>query len=169
MDNSIRSDRLVSIVLVLISMIIFYISHNMNTLSILSIGVGSDFLPKLVAIGIFLTSVTLFAQTFFKQKQANAVHDSSVEKQSDTLTKASLLRVSLSVFLIISYVLLIPILGFIIASVLYLFTQSLALNKERKGHYHYVFLFASFVFAAVAIYALFRFGFNLMLPAGMLG
>ncbi|MFA6633621.1 MAG: tripartite tricarboxylate transporter TctB family protein, partial [Kiritimatiellia bacterium] len=68
---------------------------------------------------------------------------------------------------LILYLALIPILGYIIASTLYIFGQILILNRSNKQHY---LRYATIsIFSAVLTYLLFVKVFSVMIPAGILG
>lgn len=60
--------------------------------------------------------------------------------------------------------------GFVISSIVYLFVQILILTPKEKRIPKGIALYAvlSVVFCAV-VYVIFRFGLNVMLPAGILG
>lgn len=73
-----------------------------------------------------------------------------------------------TVSLIIIYVMLLNAGGFIIMSALYLFFQFIVLTPDRlkKNYVKYGFIAAV---SSVVIFSIFRYGFELMLPAGILG
>ncbi|MCL2122893.1 MAG: tripartite tricarboxylate transporter TctB family protein [Desulfovibrionaceae bacterium] len=69
-------------------------------------------------------------------------------------------------FLVVAYVLLLDPLGFCISSALYVFLQSVLLcppDKIRFGQFAVISIVAS-----VIVYVIFRYGLDLMLPAGPL-
>ena len=68
------------------------------------------------------------------------------------------------------YVFVLSSVGFVISSIVYLFVQILILTPKEKRTPKGIALYAvlSVVFCAV-VYVIFRFGLNVMLPAGILG
>lgn len=73
-----------------------------------------------------------------------------------------------TVSLITVYVMLLNVGGFIIMSALYLFFQFIVLTPDRLKK-NYVMYGIIAVLSSVIIFAIFRYGFELMLPAGILG
>jgi putative tricarboxylic transport membrane protein len=69
--------------------------------------------------------------------------------------------------LLIVYAVVLQYLGFILSTMLYLFVQMIVLAGERKTKYVTLVLIS--VVASTGIYALFVYGLELMLPAGILG
>lgn len=76
-------------------------------------------------------------------------------------------RVAATLLLICGYVVLLPSAGFILTTFGYLFLQMLTLSDERKKK-AVVFLLIS-LFFTVSAYYLFVAGFELILPAGLVG
>jgi len=76
--------------------------------------------------------------------------------------------VLITVGLILVYVVLLKPLGFIISSSLYLFAQILVLVPVRIKKNYLLYALVAVITSAI-IYVSFRFGLDLMLPAGLLG
>lgn len=155
----------------------FVASLRMETLTILSIGVGSRFLPMLMAAGIFLLSTLLLFGGLKKQTEpvsetASAVDipdvDNNQPQQKTSNEKTTVLATSL---LLIGYVVALPVLGFILASTLYMAGQSLISLMMTSQHKKRFFMFVLPISFAVSLllYYVFRVGFNLMLPIGLFG
>ena len=68
------------------------------------------------------------------------------------------------------YVFVIEPAGFLLSSIVYLFAQITILAPKEKRGIKGIILFAVIaVVVCVAVYFIFRFGLNVMLPAGILG
>ncbi|ETA81568.1 tripartite tricarboxylate transporter TctB family protein [Youngiibacter fragilis] len=82
--------------------------------------------------------------------------------------KGDMKTVLITVGLILVYVVLLKPLGFIISSSLYLFAQILVLVPVRIKKNYLLYALVAVITSAI-IYVSFRFGLDLMLPAGLLG
>ncbi|ALA52401.1 tripartite tricarboxylate transporter TctB family protein [Shouchella clausii] len=169
-----HSDVYASIALQCLAVLMFVASLRMETLTILSIGVGSRFLPMLMAAGIFLLSTVLLLSGLKKQTEpvretASAVDapdvDNNQPQQKTSDEKTTVLATSL---LLIGYVVALPVLGFILASTLYMAGQSMMMTSQHKKRFFMFVLPISFA-VSLLLYYVFRVGFNLMLPIGLFG
>ncbi|AST95197.1 tripartite tricarboxylate transporter TctB family protein [Shouchella clausii] len=169
-----HSDVYASLALQCLAVLMFVASLRMETLTILSIGVGSRFLPMLMAAGIFLLSTLLLFGGLKKQTEpvsetASAVDipdvDNNQPQQKTSNEKTTVLATSL---LLIGYVVALPVLGFILASTLYMAGQSLMMTSQHKKRFFMFVLPISFA-VSLLLYYVFRVGFNLMLPIGLFG
>lgn len=86
------------------------------------------------------------------------------ETAAGRIDQATVLR---TVGLIVAYVALIDLLGFPVATALYLYVQFLVLNPAGHRPPHWLYATIAIISAAV-IHVTFRYGFDLMLPAGLL-
>ncbi|WP_078394300.1 tripartite tricarboxylate transporter TctB family protein [Shouchella patagoniensis] len=170
MLQKMSGDFYASVFLLLFSVGMFLATLNINTLSILTVGVGSDFVPMLVSIAIFGFSIALLMKSWIKDRRRNQEQESQVAAASEWssgVKKFVSINAVYTTCLILLYVLLLPVLGFIISSSLYLVLQTILLTEKGKQN---ILLFIPFAFiGSITIYALFRFAFNLMLPVGLLG
>lgn len=82
--------------------------------------------------------------------------------------KGDMKTVLITVGLIIAYVALLKPLGFILSSTIYLFVQIMVMvpNRIKKNYVLYAVIAVA---TSALIYVSFRFGLDLMLPAGLLG
>lgn len=124
-----------------------------------AVGVGAKFFPRIAAAGFMILGALLVYQNrtlLF------------VRSHSETASmKGSSLSPLLTLAILILYLALIPILGYIIASTLYIFGQILILNRGNKQHY---LRYATIsIISAVLTYLLFVKVFSVMIPAGILG
>ena len=145
------------IVLFLFSIVLYIGAMNVRTLEVSTF--GSGFFPKIVAVMLALASLALIVGGIKTAKAA----DGAEEAKGNPRWKAVLATFTIMV----AYAALLPFVGFMITTAVYLFLQIniLSENRHRKP-----FLFAVVsIVTSVAIYYLFVKAFNLMLPAGFLG
>lgn len=138
--------------------------------------IGSQFVPQLVAGGIFICSVILIATEW---KKIKAVSDESarltaeaskpVQSEESALAEepANYKSVTVTVLLIIGYMLLLPYVGFLIMTALYLVGQMLLLTERSKWKVGRFSIIA--IVTSLFIYYIFRSVFHVMLPMGILG
>ncbi|HZH62718.1 MAG TPA: tripartite tricarboxylate transporter TctB family protein [Metabacillus sp.] len=164
-----NKDLFASAFLIVFSIVMYIASNSIIKLTVSK--VGADFVPKLVAIGMLILSVFYLIQSIKKQiRLKNEVDtNASLEKENDTEEKKKIspLSVLATVGLLVLYIALLPYIGFLITTTVYLFFQMylLAARTERKIP---LFVVISIV-TSVFIYFIFKYVFYLMLPAGILG
>ncbi len=123
----------------------------------------SAFIPSIVGGAMVLLSVVMTLDDFKKDRAAAGTEERKAEKKEN-------LNVLGTAVLLLVYISLIEPLGFLIASVLYLFVQFLYLtpsDKLKKPKTYVVYGLIALV-ASGGIYFLFLNVFNLILPAGLL-
>lgn len=158
-------DVYISIIFLIISILVFSMSLNMQALT--TSAVGADFLPKVMAILIFVLSI-YFLITSIKNPIENIVDDTDeMEEINGNDESKKFTRVLLTGLLMIIYVFFINIIGFILASILYLTVQMVLFSSVMKRNI-IVYLLISIV-TSVLIYFVFRNIFYVMLPSGILG
>jgi putative tricarboxylic transport membrane protein len=166
--TKINKDIYASVFFIVFSIVMFIASNSIIKLTVSRL--GADFAPKLVAVGIFTLSIFYLITSIKKQKQDNnhAISKKSEEEGSTKeKKKISPLSVLLTVGLLVLYVVFMPMIGFLITTVVYLFFQMylLAAKSERR-----IPLFVGIsIVTSVSVYYLFKSVFYLMLPAGILG
>lgn len=169
-----HSDVYASIALQCLAVLMFVASLRMETLTILSIGVGSRFLPLLMAVAIFLLSTLLLLGGLKKQAEPTSEAASAVDvpnvdaEQPQQKSGNETTTVIATSLLLIGYVAALPILGFIFASTLYMAVQSMLMTNRYKKRFFVLVVPISFVISLL-LYYVFRAGFNLMLPIGLFG
>ena len=151
-------------------------TFNMRALTFSKI--GAEFAPRLVAIGIAILSMVLLVQGLKKVKLFKELENSKVREEEDeksafeaeeetTSSLQKYLSVLKTIVLITLYIALMPVLGFIITTAVYLFIQIIFLAKKNQVNY---VLFGSIsVGVSLFVYYVFKYLLNLMLPAGILG
>jgi hypothetical protein len=162
-----RKDLYASIFLLIVSIIMFTATFYIQALTVSNI--GADFAPRLVAIGIFVLSLILLVNSIRKLKNPQAVvvveeEEEEEEEEDQPISKKS---VAATIALLIGYVALIPILGFLITTAVYLFLQMYVLAEKAQRNI-VLFVITSIVSSGV-IYYCFKSIFHLRLPAGILG
>lgn len=126
-------------------------------------GLGSDFMPKIIAI------VTCILSFFQIQAGFKVMRDYQPEQEEEEY-QPEYLRVLATIVAFTVYVFVLSTLGFVLSSIIYLFVQIVILTTEEQRTPKKLLLYAilSIVFCA-AVYVIFRFGLSVMLPAGILG
>lgn len=126
--------------------------------------IDATFIPfilcfMLAAVGVFQVVKGMAAYKSYDESSYVA------PKEEDKLDVGTVVK---TVGLIILYVLPLNTVGFVIMSALYLFFQFIVLTPERLEK-NYVKYGIIAVLSSVIIFTIFRYGFDLMLPAGILG
>ncbi|HUX14209.1 MAG TPA: tripartite tricarboxylate transporter TctB family protein [Spirochaetia bacterium] len=124
--------------------------------------IGAAFVPQLAAYLLAGLSIVLIIQGLLLKPAAGA--DDFRETASRRETRFALWS---TIILLTIYGALLEPVGFLITTTLYLFIQFIVLAGNKKKNF--VLLGLISVATSVAIYALFVYGFDLMLPAGILG
>lgn len=123
-------------------------------------GVGPDFMPKIVAVGLGILGVLQCISGGRTMRK-----DFSGEAEEED--KPEYWRVLATVAAFGVFVFTLEKVGFLIMSIIYLFVQMLILAPKEKRNY-VLFAVISVVFNIV-VYYIFRNGLNVILPAGILG
>ncbi|PMC35945.1 tripartite tricarboxylate transporter TctB family protein [Bacillus sp. UMB0899] len=151
--------------------IVMYIASN-SIIKLTVSKVGADFVPKLVAIGMLILSIFYLINSVKQQirskKELNS--QTSVNKEEEVVEekkKISPLSVLGTVGLLALYITLLPYLGFLIMTTVYLFFQMYLLAAKTERNIP-IFIVISII-TSVFIYYIFKYVFHLMLPAGILG
>ncbi len=159
-----------------VSIIIFIASFSIRKLVVSRI--GAAFVPQLAAVllGAFSTVVIVQALLSMRRKKAliAAAAGSSVAPPTGTQPapatgedRSGKRLVAVTIGLLILYAFLLDFAGFILSTAIYLFLQFVILTMNRKRNFLLFALISAVV--SIAIYAIFVYGFELMLPAGLLG
>ncbi len=154
--NSKQKDIIISIVFLLFGIGLYVAS--LSVTSLIQNDVGPAFMPKIVAAAIIILAATklIFA---LKNNSKSYVTKKEVDedKKGGMLTIAALLL----------YVTLFDVLGFIVSTVLYLFAQFMILSNKNNRKISLFGILA--VIVPLIIYFTFVYGFDLILPSGVLG
>lgn len=165
----INKDIFASAFFMLFSIVMYVASNSIIKLTVSK--VGADFVPKLVAVTIFILSLIYLINSIKQQVLSKKELTSKPSTEEENITKEqkkiSPLSVLSTVSLLFLYVALLPYIGFLITTSVYLFIQMfiLAAKSERR-----IPLFAGIsIVSSVLIYYIFKSVFYLMLPTGILG
>ena len=147
-------------VLLLFSAVLFIGAQRVKTLAVSSI--GSGFFPSVVAVLLAITSVFIITGGIVQARKPDSTTDKA--KAED---KPRVWGVIGTFALMAFYAVLLPKLGFLITTTVYLFVQ-INILSPRESRKQFMFGIISVV-TAVVIYYTFVKVFHLMLPAGILG
>lgn len=135
--------------------------------------VGPAFMPQIISVAIGIFSILIIVNGFRKsraEKQEEPIPDPVTEVHDDKMTpgeKDSYKPVLMTLGLMVAYVFLIPIVGFLITTILYIFLQMMILSHKTTRK---IWLFALVsIVSSVLIYYVFRNVFYVMLPTGIMG
>ncbi len=160
-------DALSAAVLLLIFAFFLYSSQDINVM-LSSSGVTAKFFPVLIcAVGIVLCGINVVSGLI--RGNAARRHESDVAAGSDDTARENRIvavKSALSIGIIVLYLILIDLLGFVPASVLYLFGQICLLSDLGKKKW--ALYLAISVLVSVVCYVFFRSVFHLLLPKGMM-
>jgi len=128
--------------------------------------IGSAFMPQLIAISICVISIFIIVTGFKKSKLSKVEEvDQDLEAEKDDLP--NYLPVFLSVVLMVVYLYLMSLVGFLIMTALYLVLQMYVLSDRAKKKIPMFIIIA--IISSGSIYYVFRTIFHVMLPSGLLG
>lgn len=142
-----------NLVLLVVGVALFCSAQTIQAGAVL--GQGADFMPKLMSIAwIVLSALNLF----------HGLREQEGEKES-----GSVKRFLVTLALLFVYIYLLDVIGFTLASILYVFAQTLLfVPKEKRSVKNYVLFAVVSVVLPIAINLLFQNVFSLILPEGML-
>lgn len=166
--------------LLIVSVIMFVATFSFQALT--TTFVGPAFMPQIISVAIAIFSLVIIGSGIKKAKNAKfeteegglveaaeekgtgeEVHAGDLLKEKESGYKAVLITLAAMAI----YIFLIPIIGFLITTIVYLFVQMLILCHKTKRR---MVLFAVIsVVSSVLIYYLFRNVFYVMLPTGIIG
>lgn len=150
-------DLTVGIFFVLLSIVMILAAYALPASTVME--VGPDFMPLCVG---YLTLVLAVALTVLSLKSLKENKGKTYEEDEN---KPDYKRVLISFVLILIYVFVMKPVGFIISTIVYLPLQmyTLAPTEGRKP----VFLTIISIVFTLAVFFLFRYGFKIVLPAGL--
>lgn len=126
------------------------------------IKLGPDFMPTVIGVVTLILALILLIKTFLSRKSRDLCI--SKEQPEDVDYKKMLS----SLILILIYVFILQPIGFIIATMLYLLPQFIALapKNERTKNNIIKWTVLDFLFTLI-VFFMFRYGFQIVLPAGI--
>jgi len=155
--------------LLLISVGMFAATFSFKALTVSKI--GPEFMPKVIAGLIAIASIAIIVSAFKEMKKKKDLElkmgEEEVSATVDVPEEKIYLPVILSLALMVGYLILMPYVGFLIMTAIYLFFQMYVLSDKSNKRLA-LFSVVSIVSATVTYY-IFRSIFYVMLPSGILG
>lgn len=153
--------------LLIVSVIMFFSTFSFEALT--TSLVGPAFMPQIIAIIMAIFSIIIVVSGFKKSRSENQGNVEPEQEAEELIIteKRSYKPVLISLALMIAYVVLLPYIGFLIMTAVYIFLQMLILSHVTHRKI-WLFLLISIVTSAT-IYYLFRNVFYVMLPTGIIG
>ncbi|MCL2380093.1 MAG: tripartite tricarboxylate transporter TctB family protein [Treponema sp.] len=133
----------------------------------LVLDIGPDFFPTIIGSLIAALSVILIISSAVKLKKSRAASTAKTDKPEKFVLSADAKRVLAAVVLLAGYVFLMPGLGFIISSAIYLMAN-MCLLAEKMTRRKIVLYAAISIVTAASVNVIFVRVFWLMLPRGIL-
>ncbi|MFD1385296.1 tripartite tricarboxylate transporter TctB family protein [Oceanobacillus oncorhynchi subsp. oncorhynchi] len=160
------NDLITGIILMVLSIVMFTGSLNMEALT--ESVIGADFMPRMIAILIAIMSIPIIVSGFKNKKEVKIEEEIPVtEDEEETDNKNGFIYLIFTIILLFVYLFLIPILGFLITTIAYLIIQMLLFSKWTIRN---VFLYGVIsIITSSIIYFVFRNVFYVMLPTGIFG
>lgn len=144
--------------LLVFSVVLFIGAQNVKTLSISSVGSGT--FPSFISALLAIVSIAIIVGGAKKARGPD-------EKPAKDAEKTRLWAVLATFVIMALYALLMPKVGFIITTMVYLFAQMYIM--AAKEHQKPLLFGVISIVTSVSVYYMFVKIFNLMLPAGILG
>ena len=124
--------------------------------------IGSDFMPMCIGVMTFVLAAALVLLNIKNMKIYVA------QAEAEGPEKADYKRVLTSFIIILVYVFVLKSVGFIISTLVYLPVQMFILApEERRGKKDVIQLLITDVLFTFVVFFLFRYGFKIVLPAGI--
>ena len=120
---------------------------------------SAQIMPILLGILLALLSVACIIQGVRKLHEV-----SGAEKEGTKRDRGDMIAVALTFAVIIGYILILPVLGFCLSTLIFLFLQMLILAPAEKRNYA-LFAIVAVVFTAI-VFVAFRIGLSQLMPRG---
>ena len=154
-------DLILGIVMLALSAFYLYFAQQIKTRPKLTPSYASArVLPTLLGILLAILSVALIVLSVKKLKTAE------VQETSKGSSREDLISVALTIAVIIAYIFVMDMTGFILATMLYLFCQMMILAPKEKRNPG-LFAIVSVIFTVV-VFVAFRIGLKQLLPRGII-
>jgi len=155
-------DLILGIVMLLFSGFYLFYAQQIKTRPKLTPSYASaKIMPTLLGILLAVLSIICIIQGYRKMTSPDTQSDSSKK-----LDKGDVMAVVYTFAVIIGYILIMPTLGFILSTLLYLFLQMIILSPPEKRNYA-LFAIVTVVFTAF-VFVAFRIGLQQLLPRGII-
>lgn len=153
-------DYLSSIFFIAISLFMIYLARMLPKSKVMSI--GPDFMPTVIGVTTLILAVLLLILTVMRTKERETALAKAEPEDFDYR------RMLYSLVLILIYVFIMQPVGFILSTIIYLIPQFLVLapDEERNKKEAIKLVVISIIFTII-VFLLFRYGFKIVLPAGL--
>ncbi len=153
-------DYLSSIFFIAISLFMIYLARMLPKSKVMSI--GPVFMPTVIGVTTLILAVLLLILTVIRTKERQAALAKAEPEDFDYR------RMLYSLVLILIYVFIMQPVGFILSTIIYLIPQFLVLapDEERNKKEAIKLVVISIIFTII-VFLLFRYGFKIVLPAGL--
>ncbi len=153
-------DIIVGIFFMVLSVVLIVAAKQLPPSAVMEI--GPDFMPLVIGVFTFVLAAILTVMSI-KNFKKNA---ESIDP--DSLPKCDYVRVLASIILVLIYVFILQPVGFIISTLLFLLLQMFVLSPDdERDAKHLVRLVIIDVIFTMIVFFLFRYGFKIILPAGI--
>jgi len=124
--------------------------------------IGPDFMPTVIGVTTLILAVLLLILTVMRTKERETALAKAEPEDFDYR------RMLYSLVLILIYVFIMQPVGFILSTIIYLIPQFLVLapDEERNKKEAIKLVVISIIFTII-VFLLFRYGFKIVLPAGL--
>lgn len=168
MSSQTNRDFVTSGFMFVVGIIAFVLTFSFKSFEGTNFGVGVEFMPRVIAVLILLTSIIIFVNALkSRSKKTNDTNLKAGEVVEQETESKNYKKLVISIIAMLIYILLTPILGFLIATALFLIAQMLIISNFAKEKI-VLFLVISILMAVIVNYV-FRNVFYVMLPQGILG
>ena len=159
------SDVFSGVILLMAAVGMFVTTYSFEALTVSK--VGPEFMPRVIALLIAVTSIAMIVSAFNKMRREKIENAQILDEEMDSSGEKSYTSVLVSVLLMVGYFVLMPYIGFLIMTTIYLFLQMLLLSD--KSNKKIVSFFAISIVSSLVTYFIFRSIFYVMLPSGIFG
>ncbi len=146
-----KADRIFSVILGIISVMVFYLSTTFEVGFIIDSGLGADFFPKAISVILFSLSLILFIKSFESKKCSEIIFSKNYKN----------VLITISYFLV--YIGAINIIGYLLATICFL----IGMFKFLKVNSNKLIISYSLIFS-IFIWYIFNNIFNINLPVGII-
>jgi putative tricarboxylic transport membrane protein len=165
-----KSDIGIGVFLLLVSLFFFADSYNITQSTITAPMAGASFFPRVVSVLLAASSIYLITKALVQKKKARNDQITSVEKettdqpQTGTPNEKAVLVMAVATTL---YILIIPIVGYLVTTIAFMSATSLYLGSIHKSHRWYVTVLVVIGISIMA-FILFSTVLSVFLPRGIL-
>lgn len=161
MSRKYKMDFILGCVFLIISIIIFALSFGLR--SMVNIGIGPAFYPRLISVLTAITSLVLMYQSYQNNKK-DKTSDESKHEEVNHIFNAEVIKI---LIVMIIYATLLKHVGYLVMTTVYLFLHFMIVSKKETRKIHW-FVIISIVISVGTYYG-FRNIFGVLLPSGLLG